>query len=38
MGLTLRTVPVLGLLGLGALIAPGVANAATFRSHERPTT
>ena len=27
---TLRTVPVLGLLGLGALIAPGAAAAATF--------
>ena len=30
MGRTLRTVPVLGLLGLGALIAPGVADAATY--------
>ena len=30
MGRTLRTVPVLGLLGLGALVAPGVASAATF--------
>ena len=30
MGRTLRTVPVLGLLGLGALFAPGVAGAATY--------
>ena len=30
MGRTLRTVPVLGLIGLGALVAPGVASAATF--------